>query len=86
MKILKKQSKNRLIIPGSLQKSLSRPQNIRVGRVTGNKPFSFFGLTWSFGYSPQYQPSTNISPRAKALGLIMGSQVDTSGDNQNAMR
>ena len=28
--------------------------------------------------NPQYQPS--------ALGLIMGSRVDTSGDNQNAVR
>ena len=27
----------------SLQISLSRPQNIRVGRVTGNKTFSFLG-------------------------------------------
>ena len=43
-------------------------------------------ITWGFGYRPQYQPSTIISPRAKALGLIMGSQVDTSGGNQNAMR
>ena len=43
-------------------------------------------ITWGFGYRPQYQPSTIISPRAKALGLIMGSRVDTSGDNQNAMR
>ena len=43
-------------------------------------------ITWGFGYRPQYQPSTIISPRAKALWLIMGSRVDTSGDNQNAMR
>ena len=42
MKILKKQSKIDFNIPESLQKSLSRPQNIRVGRVTGNKTFSFF--------------------------------------------
>ena len=26
-----------------------------------------------------------ISPRALALGLIMGSRVDTEGDNQNPM-
>ena len=43
-------------------------------------------ITWGFGYRPQYQPSTIISPRAKALGLIMGFRVDTLGDNQNAMR
>ena len=43
-------------------------------------------ITWGFGYRLQYQPSTIISPRAKALGLIMGSHVDTSGDNQNDMR
>ena len=41
MKILKKQSKIRLKYPESLQK---KAQNIRVGRVTGNKTFSFFGL------------------------------------------
>ena len=29
-----------------------------------------------------YQPSTIISPRAKALGLIRGSRIDKSGDNQ----
>ena len=27
-----------------------------------------------------------LSIDPKALGLIMGSRVDTSGDNQNAMR
>ena len=43
-------------------------------------------ITWGFGYRPQYQPSTIISPRAKALRLIMGSQVDTLGGNQNTMR
>ena len=43
-------------------------------------------ITKGFGYRPQYQPSTIISPRAKALGLIMGSRVDTLGDNRNAMR
>ena len=43
-------------------------------------------ISQGFGYRPQYQPSTIISPLAKALRLIMGSQVDTSGDYQNAMR
>ena len=43
-------------------------------------------ITQHFGYRPQYQPSTIISPRAKALGLIMGSRVDTSGNNQNDVR
>ena len=28
----------------------------------------------------------SISPQAKALRLIMGSKVDTSGDNQNSVR
>ena len=40
-------------------------------------------ITLGFGHCPQYQPSTIISPRAKALGLIMKSRVDTVGDNQN---
>ena len=43
-------------------------------------------ITPRFGYRPQYQPLTIISPRAKALGLIMGSRVDTSGNNQNDVR
>ena len=43
MKILKNSLKIDFNIP-SLQISLSRPQNIRVGRVTGNKTFSFIGL------------------------------------------
>ena len=34
-------------------------------------------ITWGFVYRPQYQPSTIINPQAKALGLIMGSRVDT---------
>ena len=34
----------------------------------------------------QYQPMTIISTRVKALGLILGSRVDTSGDNQNVVR
>ena len=40
MKILK----NSLKIEGSLNKSLSRPKNIRVGRVTGDKLFSFLAF------------------------------------------
>ena len=28
---------------------MSRPQNIRVGRVTGHETFSFFGLKWGQG-------------------------------------
>ena len=39
-------------------------------------------ISRGFVYRPQYQPSAIISPRAKALMLIMGSRVDTSGDNQ----
>ena len=46
MKILLKQSEIRLQYPESLQKSLSRPQNIRACRVTGIKTFSLFGLIW----------------------------------------
>ena len=37
-------------------------------------------ISQGFGYHHQYQPS------AKALWLIMGSRVDTSGGNQNAVR
>ena len=33
-----------------------------------------------------YQPSTIISPRAKALGLIRGSRIDRSGENQIVMQ
>ena len=32
------------------------------------------------------KPSTIICPLSKALGLIIGSRVDTLGDNQNALR
>ena len=39
-----KRSKNRLKYPKKLQNSLSRPQNIRVGRVTGNKRFIFLAF------------------------------------------
>ena len=45
MKVLKNSLKIDFNIPKVFEKSLSRPQNIRVGRVTGNKTFSFFGLT-----------------------------------------
>ena len=44
MKILKNRQKLDFDIPKVLKISLSRPQNITVGRVTGNKTFSFFGL------------------------------------------
>ena len=43
-------------------------------------------ITCCFGYCYQYQHSTTINPRAKALGLIMWSRVDTLGDSQNAVR
>ena len=43
--ILKNSLKIDFDIPKGFKKSLSRPQNIRVGRVTGNKTFSFFGLS-----------------------------------------
>ena len=42
--ILRNSLKIDLNIPKGFKKSLSRPQNIRVGRVTGNKTFFFFGL------------------------------------------
>ena len=45
MKFLKKSLKIGFNIPKGFKKSLSWPQNIRVGRVTGNKTFSFFGLS-----------------------------------------
>ena len=43
MKILKNSLQIDFNIPKGFKKSLSRarPQNIRVGRVTGNKTFSF---------------------------------------------
>ena len=43
-------------------------------------------ISLGFGYRPQYQPSTIISAQANALGLKMGSQIDTLGDNQKAVR
>ena len=45
MKILKNSLKIDFNIPKVSKKSLSRPKNIRVGRVTGNNTFSFFCLT-----------------------------------------
>ena len=47
-------------------------------------------ITWHFVYRPLYQLETPLSARdnwvsGKALVLIMGSRVDKSGDNQNAM-
>ena len=38
-------------------------------------------MTQRFGDRPQFQPITIISPRA--LGLIMGSRVDTLGNKPN---
>ena len=43
--ILKNSLKIDFNIPKGFKKSLSRPQNIRVSGVTGNKTFSFFGLS-----------------------------------------
>jgi hypothetical protein len=44
----------------------------------------YFCLIWLFPYliygDIPYQPSTNIIPRAKALGMILVSQVDTGCD------
>ena len=44
MKIFKNSLKIDFNILKVFKKSLSRPQNIRVGRVTGNKTFSFLAL------------------------------------------
>ena len=52
MKILKNSLKIDFHIRKVFKKSLSRPQNIRVGRVTGNKTFSFFGLSMSSKTTP----------------------------------
>ena len=41
-------------------------------------------ITWHFVYGPLYQPLTIFSPRAKALRLIIWSQVNKSGVYQNA--
>ena len=49
MKILKNSLKIDFNILKVLKKSLSWPQNIRVGRVTGNKTFSFLALDY-FGF------------------------------------
>ena len=49
MKILKNSLKIEFKIPKVFKKSLSRPQNIRVCRVTRNKTFPFLALfnMWS---------------------------------------
>ena len=47
MKIFKNSLKIDFSIMKVFKKSLSRPKNIRVGRVTGNKTFSFFGLKYA---------------------------------------
>ena len=65
MKVLKNSLKIDFNIP-SLQKSLSRPQNIRVGRVTGNKTFSFLGLI-SFELSKLRGLTKNISRNMKFI-------------------
>ena len=38
-----------------------------------------------FPYHIPYQPSTNIIPRAKALGMILVSRVDTGCDTERAI-
>ena len=48
--ILKNSLKIDFNIPIGFKKSLSRSQNIRVGRVNGNKTFSFFGLIYHCGW------------------------------------
>ena len=46
-------------------------------------------MIWLFPYliygDILYQPSTNIIPRAKALGMILVSQVDTGCDTERAI-
>jgi hypothetical protein len=49
---------------------------------------SFQGLCEFFlcyPYHILYQPSTNIIPRAKALGMILVSRVDTGCDSERAI-
>ena len=42
-------------------------------------------MIWLFPYHILYQPSTNIIPRAKALGMILVSRVDTGCDTERAI-
>ena len=42
-------------------------------------------ITWGSGYSPQYQPSSIISARTKALVQIMGSRVVILDNNKNKL-
>jgi hypothetical protein len=42
-------------------------------------------MIWHFPYHIPYQPSTNIIPRAKALGMIFVSRVDTGCDTERAI-
>ena len=42
-------------------------------------------MIWLFPYHILYQPSTNIIPRAKALGMILVSRVDTGSDTERAI-
>ena len=37
-------------------------------KMNRKSPLYFEIISWRFGYRPQYQPSTIISPQAKALG------------------
>ena len=42
-------------------------------------------MIWLFPYHILYQPSTNIIPQAKALGMILVSRVDTGSDTERAI-
>ena len=42
-------------------------------------------MIWLFPYHIPYQPSSNIIPRAKALGMILVSRVDTGRDTERAI-
>ena len=39
-------------------------------------------ITWGFWLSPAVSTLDHYQPSSYALGLIMGSRVDTAGDNQ----
>ena len=42
-------------------------------------------MIWLFPYHIPFQPSTNIIPQAKALGMILVSRVDTGCDTEIAI-
>ena len=42
-------------------------------------------MIWLFPYHIPYQPLTNIISRAKALGMILVSWVDTGCDTERAI-